>query len=144
MDDPLLVSGGKALSNLHGVRDCRTDRKGAAIEHLAQRSAFHRLGDDIRRLRIGADVVDGQYVGIRELGCRVRVLLESPQAIGIGCEVGPQHPEGDVALLVVIARVIHLAESGQITRGKDLVGAEASPGCKRHDGHILPSTGHWT
>lgn len=111
MDDALLVGGGQSAGDLHRVGNRRANRQGAAAEHVAQRPALDRLGDDVRRLRVGADVMDRQDVGVRQQGGRARLLLEAPQTVGIGGKVGPQHTEGDVPLLVVVAGGIHFAES---------------------------------
>ena len=116
MDDAFLMRRGKAQGDTQRVRNRRADGQGAAIEDRAQRLAVDWLGDDIGRLGVGADVVDGQYVRMRELGCRARLLLEALQAIRIGCEIGPQHPEGDIPLQIMVARVVHLAESRQVAR----------------------------
>ena len=142
VDDALLMGRGKALGDVPRVRNRGVDGQGAAIEDRAQRLTVDRLGDNIGRLLVGADVMDGQYVRMRELGCRARLLHEALQAIRIGYEIGPQHPEGDSPLQVVVTRVRHLAEPRHLAGRTDLVGTEARSGCHRHCARILPSTGH--
>jgi hypothetical protein len=43
--------------------------------------SFEQLADDVRRAVMGADIVNGNDVGVIELACGAGFLLEAPQAI---------------------------------------------------------------
>ena len=77
VDDAFLVRGGQAEGDLAGDLDGACGRKRAVVEPLAQRLALEQLGDGVSEAVDGAEVVDGQDVGVGERGDRLRLALEA-------------------------------------------------------------------
>ena len=79
VDDPLVVRGGEAVRDLQRVVNDLALRELAARERQAQRLALEQLLDDVGRVVMRADVVDGRDVGVIENARGLGLLLEAPQ-----------------------------------------------------------------
>ena len=69
---------------------------------------------------MGADVVDGEDVGVIERGDGARLLLEAAQPVRIGREPRGQDLDRDVAPEPRVAGAVHLAHPARADRGDDL------------------------
>jgi hypothetical protein len=111
VDDPLLVRCGQAVRHLDRVVDRLADRQRARAKAIAERFALEQLRDDEGGAVVGADVVNGQDVGMVEARGGARLLLEALQPVGVAGERRRQHLDGDVAAQAGVASTINLAHS---------------------------------
>jgi hypothetical protein len=61
------------------------------------------------------------------------LALEALAPIGIGCQIGRQDLDGDVAVQPRVARAIDLAHAAGTERGEDFVRAETRPDGQGHE-----------
>ena len=80
----LVVGGGEPSGDLHGPLDGFSHGNRFARQPVAERRPFQHFRDDVRRLVVPADVVNGEDVGMIQRRGGARFLLEAGQAIGIG------------------------------------------------------------
>ena len=92
MDDALLVRGGQAVRDLHGVVERLAHRQGAAAQALAQRLAFEQLRDDVGRAVVHADVVHREDVRVIQRRGGSRFLLEALKPAGIATRRSREEP----------------------------------------------------
>ena len=90
MGDVFAVRRRQAMRDLDGVIDGLAMRERAARENLAQALSLEQLGHHERRSIVLPDIVDAENVGMIEGGDGTRLLLEAPQAVGIGGKRGRQ------------------------------------------------------
>ena len=76
MHDALVVSGGQAPADLHGIVHRRTQRERCTGRPLAQRGAVEHLHGGIRNPVKSADVVNRDDVGMRERGQHFDLAVE--------------------------------------------------------------------
>ena len=76
MDDAFGVSGGEAAGHLHADIDGPGQRQRHGIEPRAQRLALEELRHDVERIVVGADVVDGENVGVAQRAEGLSFLLQ--------------------------------------------------------------------
>jgi hypothetical protein len=132
VDDAALVRrgepGGDLRRDLHGL----ARRRRSAVQALAQRLAEEELHDRERLVALPADVVDGEDVGMREGGDRLRLALEAGERVGARREMRRQHLERHVALEPRVARPIDLPHPSSPELAQDLVRPEPISDRERH------------
>ena len=111
MDDPALVSGREALSDLQSPFDGARDADFGGPQTVAQRGAFEQLHDGEHGPVDGADVVDGDEVRMRQRRNDARLLLEARERFGVRRRLRRKHLDGHVAAQARIASAIHLAHA---------------------------------
>lgn len=99
---------------------------------LAQRFAFQQFRDHIRRPGVGAHIMDGKNVRMVERTGGLRLLLETPQAFGVGGKRGRKHLDRDIAPQSGVRRAIYLSHSAFANFGADFVAAESCAGSDAH------------
>jgi hypothetical protein len=97
VDDALVVGGSQAVCQVDSEFDGFAGRHSGRGNAFAQGFAFEEFRDDVVNPVGGADVVDGNDVGMIEGGDGAGFLFEAAQAIGIVGEGGGQNFQGDVA-----------------------------------------------
>src|SRR5213596_2393309 len=110
--------------------------KGARAQALPQRLPFEQLLDDVGRIFVCPKIVHRDDIGMVELACGARFLLEASQAVGILREKFWQDFDGDLATQPCIACAIHLAHAARAQRCDDFIGPEL---CARRERHRIPS-----
>lgn len=80
-----------------------------------------------------ADVVDDENVGVVQRAGGTRLLLETPEAIGIIRNRGRQDLDRHLAPEPGIPYAMHLTHFARANRCDDLVGTESRAGRKGHD-----------
>ncbi len=139
VDDAVLVRGGEAAGDLLGVLDGLAERQRAGGEHLAERAALEELGDEVGGAVVGADVEEGEDVGVVEGAGEAGLLLEAAEAVGVLAVLGGEDLDGDVAVEAGVAGAVDLAHPAGPDRAPDLVRPQPRPGRERH-GHPDGST----
>ena len=104
MDDVLVVGSGDAAGDLQAVIQRLAQGEGALGEALAQGAAAQKLGDQVGQAVLGADVVDGQDVGVADGASGAGLLLEAKKALGIAGELLGKDLDGDVVATVFLAQ----------------------------------------
>ena len=99
----------------------------------AQSLSLEQFRDDVVDAVRGADVVDGDDIGMIQRGDGSRLLLEAAKPIRIRGEGGGEDLEGYVAEEASVARAVNLAHPAGTDERNDLVGTELR----------LRSEGHW-
>ena len=124
MQDATVVRGTHGTRQLERVleRDVRRERTGP--QAFAERLPFEQLGDDVRRALMGPDVVDSENPGVVEHAGGPGLLLEPPQAAGIGRVRRRKHLDRDVAAQPSIAGAVDLAHPAAADQRNDLVRAD--------------------
>src|ERR1700691_1028597 len=64
MYDPFVVRGSQALRYLRGVFHSTSRRQRAIVHFNAQRMAFEKFGDEVRRVVVFANIVNRENVGM--------------------------------------------------------------------------------
>src|SRR5207253_7563266 len=80
---PFSVSRCQSASDLDTVFHRLAHGKGACAQALPQRLPFEQLLDDVGRTTVRPEIVHGNDVGMVELACGARFLLEATQPVGI-------------------------------------------------------------
>ena len=132
MDDPLLVRGRESPRDLDRVVQSFARRERPRRETAAQRVAFEKLADHIRRALDRSDVVDRRDVRMVQDSRRARFVLEAAQPIRILRERRRQHFDSDLAAEPRILRAVDLPHPTRAERRDDLVGTEPSAGRETH------------
>ena len=136
VDDAALVRRGEAAGELPGVVDGLARRQRAVLAKArAQRLALEELRDDVALIALAAEVVDGQDVRMIEHPRGARLLLETPQGVGIVREAARQHLHRDVAAEARVVRAIDLAHPPGPDCIDDAIGTEHRSGGK-HAGEV--------
>ena len=131
MDDALGVGGGEAGCDLLRVVERAGDRQGAAPENRPQLLALEQLGHDERRTLMGADVVDGQYIGVIQRRCRARFLFESLKARLVSSHFTREHLDRHVAPEPAVVGAVDLTHAAGADFGADLILADAGVWAER-------------
>ena len=71
-----------------------------------------------------AEVVNGEDVGVIQGGNRLRLLLKTPQPLGIAGKSCRQHLDRDLAVEPRITSPIHLTHAARAQRRLDLIRPE--------------------
>ena len=98
-------------------------RQRAARENVAQALAFEQLRNHEGRAVMLPDIVNTENVGMIERSDGASLLLETPQAVGIGGERGGQNFDGDIASQTLIAGAINLAHAARADQRNEFVGS---------------------
>src|ERR1700737_3636237 len=75
---------------------------------------------------------------VQDSGC-LRLLLETPETVGIGGKGAGQNLDRDVPSQARVPRAVHLSHSSRANHGDDLVRAEAGSRGKRHGKAVRPT-----
>src|ERR1700729_265746 len=97
------------MRDLNGVVDRFADWQWATLQLLPQGLALQQLGDQIRCAFKCAEAVNGKNVGMVQSRGRLRLLLETPQPIGILRDKGRQYLDRDFTFQNRVASAINLA-----------------------------------
>ena len=117
---------------LDGDLENLAQRQLATLQALAQRFAFDQLRDDVARLVVIADFVNGQDVRVVQRRRRARLLQEAGDALGIGTQALEQELDRHRPAERRIVRLVDLAHAAAAEQGADLVTADGGAGGKRH------------
>ena len=131
MDDALGVGSGESGRDLLRVVDHAADRQGAAPEDRPQLPAFEQLGHDERRTLMGADVVDGQDIGVIQRRGRARFLLESLKARLVRGHFTRQDFDRDIPPEPAVVGAVDLTHAARAYFGADLILADAGVWAER-------------
>ena len=137
MDDALLVRGGQTACDLHGVVQRLARRQSGAAQDRAKRRPLQQLRDQVGGPVLGADVVDGEHVGVIQGAGGAGFLREAAQALFVPGERRRQHLERDLAAQSRVARAVDLAHASRAEGVEHLVRAEPRA---RGEGHVLRLT----
>jgi hypothetical protein len=132
MNDPLLVRGRQTTRNLFTVLGGFAHRQGAGTHPLAQGLTLQKLGHEVRRAFMLAEVVNGEDVGMIQRCNRLRLLLKTPQLLGIAGESPRQDLDRDLAVEPRIPRPIHLAHAASAQRTNNFIWTEFGTRDKGH------------
>ncbi len=132
MDDSLFMGRGQAMRNLHRKLDRFASRQRPIPQTVAQRGALQKFRDQIGRALVGADIVDGQNVGMVECAGGASFLFEAAKAVEVAGEGSGQDLDGNVTSQARILGPIHLAHAACPKRRDDLVRAEFAAGGQGH------------
>ena len=103
-------------------------RQRASLQTAAERLALEQFRDDVRRARVGADIVDRQDVRVIELPGGARLLLEAMQPARVRRERLGDQLDRDLAPEPWIARAVDLAHAAGAEPADDLIGTDAGAG----------------
>ena len=132
VDDAPFVGGGEAAGNLKRMIEDPGERQRSALEHRPQGLAFEQLGDQVRRLAVMPELMDGQDVGVVQRGRGTGLALEAVQPIRIARERSGEHLDGDLAAEARVASAVDLAHAACAERRHNLERAEAISCLERH------------
>src|SRR5438552_7373449 len=133
MDNSFLVSRCQSASHLDTVVHRLARGKGARAQALPQRLPFEQLLDDVGRTTVRPKIVNGNDIGMVELACGARFLLEASQTVGVLGEGFWQDFDGDLATQAGVPRAVHLTHPARAQRCDDLVRTEFSSGTEHSD-----------
>ena len=88
MDEVLVVRGRKAARHLCGDVDRLAHRHRSRPQARPQRLSFEELGDDEHLVVVGAGVMNGEDVRVREGGDGLRLALEAGHPVGVCANAG--------------------------------------------------------
>jgi hypothetical protein len=126
--DAECVRGSHTIRNLAGEVDGFAYPERAAIEHGPQGLALHQLGDDIGAAGIGADVVNGDDIGMIQRRARARFLFKASAAGGVTGDVCRQDFYRDRAVQTFVTRTPDLAHAALAQLVEDLIIIRRLPG----------------
>jgi hypothetical protein len=128
MDDASIVGRGESPRELKRKLDGLASGNRTALHPFPKRLAFEELRHDECRTGLGADVVYGEDVRVVQRRSGARLLLESMEAVEIGCHCRRQHLDGHITSEPRIVRTIHLAHPAGAEDRDDLVRTEPVTG----------------
>ena len=134
MDDALLVGGGQTASDLIAVVHRLAQGKPALGQERPQGRAVEKLGDEVGRLLVSADVEEGEEVRMVQRARGACFALEALQAVAVVGERRGQQLDRHLAAEAGVAGAIHLAHAPGPERAENLVGAETASGREQHGG----------
>ena len=137
MDDAGGVGFGEALRELVDDIEEPAQREASPVQERPKGRALNPLHRDVRGRPVAPDLVDRQNVGVIERGGGARLELESPEAVRVRGDLGPQHLDRDDAVEARIAGFVNLAHPAGADRGQNLVGTEAGWGKMWHGAPLL-------
>ena len=132
MHDASLVRCRQALTHLHRACHGFERRQRSPPQALPQGLAFQQLEDGVRQPLVGADVEDGEDVGMVEGPGGARFVLEAPQTLRRHFQVGRDDLDRNVAAEPRVTGAIDLAHAARPQRHHDLVGAKTQTRRERH------------
>jgi hypothetical protein len=138
VDDPALVGGAKPPRDLERPGHGLAQRGDPRAQRLAKRLALEELEDEVGVSLVGADVEDGDDVGVGESSGGAGLGLEAAEPVGGGLSVGGDELDRHLASEAGVAGAVDLAHAPGAERLHDLVGTEPCPGSQRHR-PLLPS-----
>src|SRR5438876_12324935 len=109
MDDALLVRGSESVRHLNRVMDGFALCDCTIIETLFYGFTFEQLRDDIRRIVMCPNIVNGENVWMIQRARRLRLLLKAPQSIPVLRKRRRQNLDRYVAIQFRVMRQINLA-----------------------------------
>ena len=132
MNNPFLMRRRYSARNLLRILARLAHRQRPRTQPLAQRLAFQKFRDDIRRAIVLAKIMNRQDVGMIERRNRLRLLLEPQHPLRIARKRRRQHLHRHVAIEPRIPRPIHLAHAARACWCHDLVRTEFGARGERH------------
>ena len=132
VNDALLVRRRQALRHVRRVLGGLAHAERPVAQPRAHRLALEQLRHHVQALPLLSGVVDGDDVGVRERGDRLRLRLEAGQRVGVLEEVLGQHLDRHVALEPGVAGAVDLPHPAGAEWADDLVRAEAMAGLEAH------------
>ena len=126
MRDAAGVGGGETRAHLHRQLNRLAGSQGAPVEPRAQGLALQHFEDDVGDPILGADVVDGQDVGMIEGGHRPGLLLEAAEAVGARRAIGGDDLDRHLSPQSRVAGTVDLSHAPRPEGGNDLVRAETA------------------
>src|ERR1043166_6024834 len=126
VDDAAVVRSGHAVGDLRGETDGLPLRQRTGVaQTLAQRLAFEELEDDVERLAVRAEVVDGYEVRRVEQAEGAGLLLEARHdLLRAAPGDGREELDGHVAGQLRVAGAIDLSHASRADERDDLVAAD--------------------
>ena len=118
MDDTLCVRGGEPAGDPDGDLDRLPDR--SLFQLVTNRRAVQQLRDDVRRVVVGADVIDGKDIRVVERGRGASLLREPEEPIGVERERLGKDLDRDIAIEPRVTRAVHLSHPAGADRRDDL------------------------
>src|SRR5580698_11233138 len=109
------------MRDLNAVINRFANWQRAALQQLAQRAAFQQLGHQIWCAFEGAELMNGENVGMVECGGRLRLLLKTTQSVRILRNKRRQDLDRHFALQGWIASAINLAHSACTQQAENFV-----------------------
>src|SRR5450432_1099354 len=91
MDDALLVRRRQPARKLNAGIDGFATRHGTAKQDVPQRFSFEQLRNQVGCAFKRSKLEDGKDVGMVESSRRLRLLLKSPQAVGVFRNISRQY-----------------------------------------------------
>jgi hypothetical protein len=141
MNDPFVVRCGQAACNLDAVVRSLTDGKmTAAADLFSQRFAVEQFGNEVGCALVGAELKNGDDVGVIERGGSTSFLLEAAKTVGVGGEIRKDFNR-DVAVEVRVAGAVDFAHASGSDEVENFVGAKARSADKRHWSRIIAQGG---
>ena len=128
MDDALVVGLFERLRDLQCERKAFSKGKRPRFEAFGERRAVDELHDEGFDAAALLEPEDRGDVGVMELRQKLRLALESRQALLVLGELGWQDLDRHLAIEPGVGRAIDLAHAALAELGGDLVGAEPLPG----------------
>jgi hypothetical protein len=133
MDDPGGVGSDKATGYLNGNPQSLRHGQRPPSQTLPKALSVQVLhGDPRAPLGILAEVVERDDAWMIDSGSGLRLLQETPTALGIGYHLGAQEFDGDCSAKPRVARPVDFTHPTRAKRGDNLVGTEASSWGQRH------------
>ena len=119
------VRGGEAAGDLPGQVQRPPEAERAGVERVPQRLPAEELGDQVGHGPLGADVEDGEDVGMIERRGGARLHFESAKAVRVGDELARQHLHRDVASQPRVVALVDLAHPAGAQQADDFIGSDA-------------------
>ncbi len=132
MDDPFPVGSREAQRHLYRVIDRLAERQSTPGHPFGQCLSLEQLRHEVRSAIMGADIVDGEDVGVIEHPGGARLLLEVSQAVLVRREGGGEHLDRHVPAEPRVPGAIDFAHPAGAQKCADLVRAQASARRQRH------------
>src|SRR6185436_3229192 len=113
-----------SLGDLRADVDDLPRRQRALVDHRAEVGALDVLHHDVRRVRIGADFVDGDDVRVVQRRRRARFVGEARERVAVRRYLRREHLDRDAAAELRVAGDIHLTHLPRVNGTDDFVATE--------------------
>ena len=135
MDDAVAVCVRERVGDLDGVAERVAHIQAVARDRVGKRPAGHVLHGDEARAILRIQSVDRGDVGMVEGRGGLRLLLESAQPLWIRRHLWREDLDGDIALQLHVARLVHHSHAALAEEAVDFVRTQA---CARVECHTVP------
>ncbi|OQA36501.1 MAG: hypothetical protein BWY56_01393 [Acidobacteria bacterium ADurb.Bin340] len=132
VDDAPAVGGREAVCDLKGDLDGLAHRHGQPSHALPEGPPFQQFRYQVGLSLVGAQIVDGQDVGVVQGAGGLGFLLEAFQPFRIYCEGGQKHLEGHPPAQARIQGSVDSTHAPASQAILDRVGTQARAGCEAH------------